>query len=269
MQSLYVRLKRKFSNVKISERLISNTLNNFQPFITEFPLQRFGGKADGSYLIPVDLDGIDNCISFGCGSDTKFEDDLGNYIGSSFTIFDEIENFPVNFENSKHSFVLGWIAKFRKPKSSATPLFTVDSAVRHSSESEFSDAILKIDIEGSEYTALLAADTELLKRVRILIVEFHRVNEITSSSIFCLLLDELVKKLLDTFLVVHFHPNNAVKPFKFGRHKFPSCFEVTFLRKDRARVSEKAIGPYEHPLDVLNSDSKSQIVVSFPVGTVA
>jgi len=82
------------------------------------------------------------------------------------------------------------------------------------------------------------------------------------------MLDELMKKLLDIFFVVHFHPNNAVKPFKFGRQKFPSCFEVTFFRKDRTRVSEKAVGPYVHPLDVLDSDSESQIVVSFPVGTV-
>jgi len=51
--------------------------------------------------------------------------------------------------------------------------------------------------------------------------------------------------------------------------KISNCFEVTFFRKDRARVSEKAVGPYAHPLDVLNSDSKSQIVASFPVGTVA
>ncbi len=78
-----------------------------------------------------------------------------------------------------------------------------------------------------------------------------------------------MKKLLDIFHVVHFHPNNAVKPFKFGRHKFPSCFEVTLLRKDRARVSDKAVGPWAYPLDVLNSDSKSQIVVSFPVDTIA
>ena len=158
MKSLHVRLKHKFSNINISERLISNTLNNFQPSLTEFKLRRFGGKADGRYLIPADLDGIDNCISFGCGSDTKFEDELGNYIGSNFTIFDEIDNFPVNYEYSKHSFVLGWIGKFINPKSSATPLFTLNSAVRHSSETEFSDAILKIDIESSKYTTLLAAD---------------------------------------------------------------------------------------------------------------
>ncbi len=189
MQYLPVRLKQKFSNIKISSGLISTTLNNFQPSLTEFQLQRFGGETDGSYLIPDDLDGIDNCISFGCGSDTKFEDDLGNYIGLNFTIFDEIANFPLNYEYSKHSFVSGWIGKFMKPNSSATPLFALDSAFKHSSEAEFSDAILKIDIESSEYTALLAADTESLERVRILIVEFHKVNEITSSSIFCLMLN--------------------------------------------------------------------------------
>jgi hypothetical protein len=98
MQSWPLRLKRKFSNIKISNGLISNALNHFQPQITEFQLQRFGGTGDGSYLVPGDLDGIDNCISFGCGSDTKFEDDLGNYIESNFTIFDELENLPINYK---------------------------------------------------------------------------------------------------------------------------------------------------------------------------
>lgn len=50
------------------------------------------------------------------------------------------------------------------------------------SESESEDLILKMDIEGSEYEALLSSDDETIKRCKFIHLEFHP-NELGENSI--------------------------------------------------------------------------------------
>jgi len=266
MHEFLIKLKRKFTPIKISEHLIKETLNYFTPHITGHELKRFGNASDGGYLIPTDYDGVDQCISLGCGGDSSFEDAFGSQIDQNFSIFDDPINFPNDYETSRHSFHPGWIGAFLRPRSSEIPIFSLTTAIEHVATSEFSDGLLKIDIESSEYTSLLTVDEEILKRFRIIVIEFHRVNEIVASSIFCLTLGEVMRKLLNNHMVVHFHANNAVKTFTIEKQSFPSCIEVTLLRRDRIRTSRAVVGKYTHPLDSKNSGFKNSIEVSFPIG---
>lgn len=57
------------------------------------------------------------------------------------------------------------------------------------------------------------------------------------------MLDELMKKLLDIFLVVHFHPNNAVKPFKFERQNFQVVLRLRFFVKTALAYLKKQLAP--------------------------
>ena len=68
--------------------------------------------------------------------------------------------------------------------------------------------MLQMDIEGAEYRNLLSTSKYILKRFRILVIEFHDFSE--------LLINKknnkvklLINKLNETHICVHAHPNNC------------------------------------------------------------
>ena len=87
------------------------------------------------------------------------------------------------------------------------------------------DAILKVDIEGAEWTALQDADFGQFTQV---LVELHDLDHVADDS---RLLD-LVKRLHSTHLPVHVHANNYDTVFKMESLWFCRAAEVTFVRRD-------------------------------------
>ena len=244
------------------------TLNSFVPYKTNFSLLRIGGEGDGAYLIPNDLETIDGAISLGCGRNIQFEQDLYNETGVASVIVDSPEGFPKNFKDTPHTFLPGWIGEFTPPTSQESPIYNLSSVLKKTDKERISNGLLKVDIETSEYSLLLGTNLETLRQFRIIIVEFHRLNELKTSSIFCRILDEILEKFLSEFVVCHFHPNNAVKYFQVGKILFPSCAEVTFLRKDRSLKNYPSFGDYPKEMDVQNDAARSVIPVKFPIRIV-
>ena len=87
--------------------------------------------------------------------------------------------------------------------------------------SDFSNAILKMDIEGSEYSVI----PDLLKfsnKVDLMIIEFHDTNGLRS------LFEEQVNAIRESFNIVHLHGNNYAGIASDG---LPVVLEITFLNK--------------------------------------
>jgi hypothetical protein len=107
--------------------------------------------------------------------------------------------------------------------------------------------MLQMDIEGSEYEVLLDTDDDLLRRFRIMVIEFHDLDELFNKFGFKFI-NLVFKKILKQFEVVHIHPNNSNKPFGYLNYQGFHAMEFTFLRKDRI---EKKFPEYifPHPLD--------------------
>ena len=61
--------------------------------------------------------------------------------------------------------------------------------------------IMKMDVEGAEWTSLLATPDAVLSQIDQLSIEFHRVNDPKTL--------ELIRKLKETFYVANIHFNNA------------------------------------------------------------
>ena len=73
----------------------------------------------------------------------------------------------------------------------------------------------------------------------------------------------MFKKINETHLLVHFHPNNCCGSANFkGDIKFPNVFEVTFHRKDRAK-GYFGYRKIPNNLDRKNVISKEDLLVSF------
>ena len=109
------------------------------------------------------------------------------------------------------------------------------------------DLLLQMDIEGSEYAVLIDTPATVLRRFRIMVIEFHAL-EWLFTKFGCTLMTAIFDKLLADFVVCHLHPNNYTPAQRCGTIEIPPVMEFTFLRRDRVRRGGR--GPrLPHPLD--------------------
>jgi Methyltransferase FkbM domain len=123
-----------------------------------------------------------------------------------------------------------------------------------------SDLILQMDIEGAEYSVLQSMSENLLKRFRIMVIEYHNLEQILSRFGFEILRNTLVK--MQTYHeVVHIHLNNCGGIVQFGELKVPRIAEFTYYRRDQALFDKDTILTFPHPLDVDNVPTKAHITL--------
>ena len=85
---------------------------------------------------------------------------------------------------------------------------TLDEWKRATVPDYHDDLLLQMDIEGAEFEALFSASAGLLSQFRIMIIEFHYLQELLNKPYFTLA-SRLFERLLRTHSVVHIHPNNC------------------------------------------------------------
>jgi hypothetical protein len=205
-------------------------------------LIRVGAHGDGGYLIPNDLDGVVGCFSPGVGDRASFEEHLLSRGIACWQADGSIDIAP--FQHSQLSFM----KKFLGTSNSPTTI-TLDEWIEESNVQE-GDLILQMDIEGSEYEAILASRDETLSRFRIVVIEFHILESLFSRGGLISVRSTLLR-LLKHFHIVHIHPNNHTKPFTVYGAQVPSVLEVTFLRKDRGSDPKPNL-LFPHQLDRSN-----------------
>lgn len=221
-------------------------------------LIRLGGRGDGGYLVPDDLVGISACYSPGSAGSWKFEKELWEIFEIPSYICDTKDQMPSDLDSSQ-TFSDGWVGP-----SNQAGFFTLDTWISKEHQGS-QELILQMDIEGAEYLTLLATSEELLKRFRIMVIEFHHFEGIKNLHAFRLLYEPLFARILEIFDVVHLHPNNCCGSWDFGTTSFPTVLELTFHRKNRRR-SEGTHCHLPNKLDEKNSESGDEIVVRWPRG---
>lgn len=216
------------------------------PKPTPKPLIRIGGTADGGYLLPDDLDGVEACFSPGVADTCSFELELANKGIQSFLADYSVSGPPVI--NPLFSFEKLFIG----PETNGEELITLADWVDSKSVGS-SDLILQMDIEGSEWPVLESTPTSVLRKFRIIVVELHNLDEMMSNVNSINIVDAVFRKLVSEFVPVHLHPNNCCPPLRFRGVEIPKVLEVTLLRKDRYVLSENRF-PAEipHSLDAKN-----------------
>jgi hypothetical protein len=241
-----------FVSAASSDDEVRKVLRSLRPCATDKPLIRIGEATDGGYLVPDDLEGINYCFSPGVAQTAAFESELAARGIRSFLADYSVDAPP--FESDMFHFE----KKFLGSVNDST-FMTLEAWVGRSLPNYPGDLILQMDIEGSEYEVLMEAPEAILRKFRILIVEFHGLhamfNDFGLKLIrFCL------QKILRDFEVVHLHPNNVATPVRRGGLEIPSVIEMTFLRKDRIRWRKESAA-FPHPLDRPNVPGKPDLVV--------
>ena len=218
------------------------------PVSTNHKLIRLGNDNDGGYLVPDDLAGVKTCFSPGVSSTADFELDLTKREIKCYLADYSVESAPI--DNSLISFEKKFLGI---ENSSAT--MTLTGWIDRNAEREDNDLILQMDIEGAEYDVLIETPIDVLDRFRILIIEFHRVDQILNPMGFKLI-NGVFTKLLNSFRIVHIHANNDSESVNYREFSIPPVLEFTFLRTDRIS-SFAPTKSFPHELDRPNLPLKN------------
>ena len=235
---------------KTSKKRLLKMLKKLLPKKIDIDLIRLGENNDGGYLIPNDLDGVVKNYSAGVGLLTGFEKDLEKRfsINSNLLDFNEVDKkiLPKN-------------SHFMKKKLSLQENSSEISINKWIEEND-KEIILKIDIEGDEYSILANISDQNLKKVRILIIEFHDLRNLRSNS-FLSFFEKILARLDNHFYPCHLHVNNTSKIKNINDIKIPDMIEMTFIRKDRITNFSNKFTKLPHILDQKTVLDKNEIFI--------
>lgn len=238
---------RHFLAKKTNAKILSNLIEDLKPVPASRRLIRLGAQTDGGYLIPDDLDGIAACFSPGVADCVKLEVACANLGMQIFLADNTIDQLPA--ENPSFHFSKSFIGSI-----SEDSFLRLDEWVGSTELSPSTELILQMDIEGDEYETLISASDELMKRFRIIIIEFHGMHNLWNLPYFKLA-RAAFKRVLKYHSCVHIHPNNARGTTVIEGIEIPKLMEFTFYRKDRIKKCTQKL-KFPHPLDHDNTSNK-------------
>lgn len=228
---------------------VAALLRALYPIAPDVDLIRLGPEQDGGYLVPDDLDGVRACFSPGVGKKSGFEQDCAER-GMTVFLADQSVDTPA-FAHERFVFTKKNVGAV----SSAGCMSLDEWAASALPHDDASDLMLQMDIEGDEYQTLYTMSDALLRRFRILVIEFHLLDKLWSAPFFRVAAP-LFAKLRQTHTVVHLHPNNCCGAVTRGDIEIPRLMEFTLLRNDRLKASAFATH-FPHPLDRDNTRKRS------------
>jgi len=211
------------------------------PYETDTPLIRLGDFGDGGYLVPDDLRAIAACYSPGVSQQVSFEMDMAKRGIPSFMADASVTHPPLDVPGAR------FVPKFLGDRDEGQ-FMTLASWVAETDPDPAADLLLQMDIEGAEYATLAAAPIALLRRFRMIVIEWHHLPSVLSKPRFLARALAAVDKLRADFVTVHLHPNNVAGSVEIDGQAIPRVVEATLLRRDRA-FGLRPVRALPHPLD--------------------
>ena len=187
-----------------------------------YGLVRKGSKFDGGYVIADNLNPDDFLLSFGVGTDVSFEHSLSSSIKGIHLYDHTVDELPTQISNASF-FKTGLAVK------SGRNMTDLEAAL--SEMPAGSELILKIDIEGDEWKILDEVSSEILKKFKQIVIEFHQLESIDSEFNFQLFF-RVFKKIRLTHNVINVHGNNWDSFKVIHGQIWANALEVSYLRTD-------------------------------------
>lgn len=237
-------VRRGYMTAMTKKPALLSFIQRLHPQTPDKPLIRLGPRGDGGYLVPDDLAGIEACFSPGVSLVSGFEKDCAN-LGIKVFLADASVDQPAEMHD-RFFFTKKFVGV-----TTNEDFMTMDAWVASALPGSQADLLLQIDIEGYEYETFLGASDGLLRRCRIIVAEFHNLDQLWNRPFFHLA-ERAFEKILQTHACVHIHPNNCCGILDLEDAPIPRVAEFTFLRKDRISNSSPAT-VFPHPLDFDNT----------------
>jgi hypothetical protein len=182
---------------------------------------RVGCEADGGYVLLDDFSRITSALSFGVGQEMTWDLELA---GKGITIhqFDHTIDAPP----ARHDLIT-----FHRRRIAPAQDDVSESLASALGLAGNGLSIVKMDIEGDEWDVLDAADSACLKTVAQFVCELHGFERIDEADWYAKAL-RVLRKIQETFAVVHVHANNYGLLRARGNIAFPDILEVTFANRN-------------------------------------
>lgn len=236
-------LERAYPTRLTDKGMLQSLMHRLFPVSPGKQLIRLGPEGDGGYLVPNDLAGIEACFSPGVGDIFGFEKDCAA-LGMKVFLADGSIDLPAELHD-QFRFTKKYVGV-----TTGNDFMTLDDWVDSSLVSPQTDLMLQIDTEGYEYETFLSVSDSSIRRFRIIVAEFHGLDQLWNQPFFQLS-SRAFEKILQTHTCVHIHPNNRCGPLDKSGLTIPPLAEFTFLRNDRISQQSYA-NTFPHPLDFDN-----------------
>jgi hypothetical protein len=234
----------------VAKEQVIKLIERLHPVQTQFELIRLGSNKDGGYLVPDCVDDIIACFSPGVAKVSEFERDCLQRDMKIFMADKSVEKPNWDVSEDRYEFQKKFIGCTNNQE-----FMTLDNWVQSTNLSNKAELLLQMDIEGGEYATIMNAPDELMKRFKIMVIEFHRLKQLWNKGFFELA-ETVFKKILQTHVCVHLHPNNFGGTERSVYSKFgldiPKVMEFSFIRKDIVEVKGFQ-SQFPHPLDFDNT----------------
>ena len=211
--------------------------------VVGFGKKRFGGDADGGYVMVDHFDGVAAAYSLGVQEEVSWDLELARRGIPIFQYDDSIERPPVAHE------------LFTFTKNRITDAGNIDlghesiEGIVEKHRHQGKKLILKMDIEGSEWEALDAISGETLKLFDQIVVEFHHLTRIPEYQFRKRAL-RVFNKLNLHHTPIHIHANNCGRVVRLVNFYFAEILEISYVKTENYSLVENREvfpGPEDRP----------------------
>ena len=215
---------------------------------------RLGNDYDGGYVLPDMALKCDVVVSISAGPDVSFDAEFARR-GATVLQFDHtVEATPESHPN----FIFhrkGWGVRTEgEMVDLAEILGRLDALGANRT-------LLKFDIEGGEYDVLAALDRDALSRFDVVVCELHDFDRLCDQEHFDKV-ERALRVLTEHHAPVHLHINNYQNLITIEGAAVPPVIEVSLLRKDLDRFSDRYEGSSPLSLDRPNDLSRPDICLN-------
>jgi len=249
---IFSKLKINFIISNVSKNSLDKLIKKIFIYNTGHNLIRLGSKKDGGYLVPDILNKIKYCFSPGVGPTTSFEKQLKKYNIISFLVDGTVED-PSN-KSIKYDFIKKNLNTFNNNKNITLKKWII-SKLKYKKDYKL---ILQMDIEGSEIGVINHTSRNILKRFKIMVIEFHYFQSLALEW-GCKTYEKAFSKILKDFVICHIHPNNCCGFSKINHYKIPNVMEFTFINKELVKYKKPITNKLPHKFDFRCSPNKKDI----------
>lgn len=190
--------------------------------------RRVGKEYDGGYIMFHPFSEEKIAYSFGINNDISWEKDMAEN-GYDIYMYDHtiraLPEYNKRFHWSKKGITGGKEDKILKH---------LDSFIKQNGHEEIGGMVLKIDVEGSEWSVFNNCDEKVLLQFDQIVIELHGIlqNENKQEIL------EVLEKINRTHSVVHIHANNYGRVNYCNELITPNTLEVTLVNKNKFRTIE-------------------------------
>lgn len=222
---------------------------------------RLGSPNDGGYIM------IDNfnvsaeeriAYSFGIANDVSWDWDMTQRGYDVFMYDPTIAGLPQNHERF-HFFKEGILGVEIKELS----MNTLENFIKINGHEGKSNMILKMDVEGAEWSFLSTVTSETLNQFDQIVFEFHDMIQPKNQSLMNATL-ACISKINRTHSLVHLHANNT-NSFLILDDKilFPNVLELTYVKTSNYELVDDENIFLPNPIDQPNEKYNQEISLGF------